>query len=76
MYGAIGTAGYFIYYWYDFYDELRTAYKYRTDNDPLTVDLIYDYIADDAYLYDRVSLAKQYTDLMVVLTAATYTQYC
>lgn len=72
VYGAIGTAGYFIYYWYDFYDELRTAYKYRTDNDPLTVDLIYDYIADDAYLYDRVSLAKQYTDLMVVLTAATY----
>ena len=72
VYGAIGTAGYFIYYWYDFYDELRTAYKYRTDDDPLTVDLIYDYIADDAYLYDRVSLAKQYTDLMVVLTAATY----
>ncbi|HRH55238.1 MAG TPA: DUF5683 domain-containing protein, partial [Chitinophagales bacterium] len=72
VYGAIGTAGYFIYYWYDFYDELRTAYKYRTDDDPLTVDVIYDYIADDAYLYDRVSLAKQYTDLMVVLTAATY----
>lgn len=72
VYGAIGTAGYFIYYWYDFYDELRTAYKYRTDNDSLTIDLMYDYIESDAYLYEKVSLAKQYTDLMVVLTAAAY----
>ena len=72
VYGAIGTAGYFIYYWYDFYDELKTAYIYRTDEDPLTIDYLYDYIATDEYLLQKVSQAKQYTDLMVVLTAAAY----
>ncbi|MBK8343545.1 MAG: hypothetical protein IPL12_09695 [Bacteroidetes bacterium] len=72
VYGAIVTAGYFIYYWYDFYDELKTAYIYRTDEDPLTIDYLYDYIATDEYLLQKVSQAKQYTDLMVVLTAAAY----
>lgn len=72
VYGAIGTAGYFIYYWYDFYDELKTAYIYRTDEDQLTIDYLYDYIATDEYLLQKVSQAKQYTDLMVVLTAAAY----
>lgn len=72
VYGAIGTAGYFIYYWYSFYDELRTAYIYRTDDDPLTVDLQYAYLTSDDYLLQKVSQAKQYTDLMVVLTAAAY----
>ena len=72
VYGAIGTAGYFIYYWYDFYDELKTAYIYRTDEDPLTIDYLYDYIATDEYLLQKVGQAKQYTDLMVVLTAAAY----
>ncbi len=72
VYGAIGTAGYFIYYWYDFYDELKTAYIYRTDDDSLTVDLQYAYLTSDEYLLQKVSQAKQYTDLMVVLTAAAY----
>ena len=72
VYGAVGTAGYFIYYWNDFYTELKTAYIYRTDENPLTVDIIYDYIESDDYLLQKVSQAKQYTDIMVVLTAAAY----
>ncbi|HMZ90012.1 MAG TPA: DUF5683 domain-containing protein [Chitinophagales bacterium] len=73
VYGALGTSGYFIYYWYDFFDELRTAYIYRTDEDPLTIDTQYDYIPSDELLLQYVSQSKRYLDVMVIVTAAIYT---
>lgn len=73
VYGALGTSGYFIYYWYDFFDELRSAYIYRTDNDSLTIDTQYDYIPSDELLLQYVSQSKRYLDVMVIVTAAIYT---
>jgi len=72
VYGALGTSGYFIYYWYDFYDELRDAYIARTDTDPLTIDEQYAYIPADEILLQYVETSKRYLDLMVVVTFAVY----
>ncbi len=72
VYAAIGTSGYFIYYWYDFYDELRAAYLARTDADPETIDALYAYIPSDEILLQYVEQSKQYLDLMVVVTAGVY----
>ena len=72
VYAALGTSGYFIYYWYDFYDELRTSYLARIDDDPLTVDELYDYIPSDEILLQYVEQSKRYLDLMVVVTFGVY----
>lgn len=72
VYGALGTSGYFIYYWYDFFDELRTAYIARTDEDPLTIDNQYDYIPSDETLLQYVTASKRYLDVMVIVTFAVY----
>ena len=72
VYAAIGTSGYFIYYWYDFYDELRTAYLARTDSDPETIDALYAYIPSDEILLQYVDNTKRYSDLLVVVTSVVY----
>lgn len=72
VYAALGTSGYFIYYWYDFYDELRTAYIARTDTDPFTIDDTYAYIPSDEILLQYVTSSKRYLDVMVVVTFAVY----
>lgn len=72
VYAAIGTSGYFIYYWYDYYDELRAAYLARTDANPATIDELYAFIPSDDILLQYVEQSKQYLDLMVVITAGVY----
>lgn len=72
VYAALGTSGYFIYYWDSFYIELRDAYIARTDLDSLTTDTQYAYITSDATLLQFVDQTKRYTDLLVIVTGAIY----
>ncbi len=72
VYGALGTAGYFVWYWYDFYDELRTAYIARTDEDPFTIDLDYAYIPSDDILLQYVEQSRRYLDVMVIVSFGVY----
>lgn len=72
VYGALGTAGYFVWYWYDYYDELRTAYIARTDEDPLTIDDTYAYIPSNDILLQYVEQSRRYLDMMVIVSFGVY----
>lgn len=71
LYAGFGTLAYFIKVNGNYYKDFRTAYLYRNDNDPATVDAYPKYSNDD--LQVRKDYYRRNRDLCYILTGVLYT---
>lgn len=71
VYGAFGTVGYYIYANNNLYSQYKTAYKYRTDGNPLTIDN-YVGVYTDENLQVLSDHYRRNLELSIIASAAVY----
>jgi len=71
VYGAFGTVGYYVHANNKLYNQYKTAYKYRTDDNPLTID---DYVGTytDENLQVLSDFYRRNLELSVIASFAVY----
>lgn len=72
LYAGLGTLGYFVVTNRNYYKEFKTAYQYRTDNDPSTVDKYANSSATAEQLKSYRDYYRHNLELSVILTAGLY----
>ncbi|MBC8045446.1 MAG: hypothetical protein H7Y00_01480 [Fimbriimonadaceae bacterium] len=73
VYASLGTAGFFIWYWGSYYNDLKTAIIIRLDGDSTTIDEFAENPnATTEALLAEVEYAKKYTDLSYVVFSFVY----
>jgi hypothetical protein len=70
IYAAFGTVGYFVWQNNSYYQEFKTAYSYRTDNDSLTIDKYTNYSA--ANLLTLKDYHRRNLELTVIIGTVIY----
>lgn len=70
IYAALGTTAYFVYQNNRYYNEFKTAYKYRTDSDPNTNDKYTNYSPDN--LLQLKDYYRRNLELSIIIATGIY----